>query len=1207
MSKEIPDSNPTPRARLFSLSFVGLLITQFTVAFNDNIFRWLLVPIGKARLGAYYGSYDHGANQALFIGGLMFLIPFILFSGYGGYCADRFCKRKVMVWCKFAEVLIMLLGVLFVWLGNPWLLFAVLFLMGTQSAFYSPAKYASIPEIVGDRNIPTANGLIGMSTIVAVLAGTLLGNNLYDWTTLPDAAGSRLMPAAPGQYQLWLSASVLVGVAVTGLLTSLLIQRMPPRGPKPSVPWVPMAQSVSDLGYLWKHKALLLVAIGSAYYWGLASLAQTNIDKFCVPEITTSQGSVALFLGILALGIAVGSFLVGLLMRGRTTLRPIVLSAFGMAACAIVLFFTPAGTGTLHSPAATHSLFALFFLGSFAGMFDIPLMAYLQKNGEESQRGRIIGGSNFLSFSSMALGVAFFGTLISTLGTRGVWLASGLLTLLVAFLCVFFVFLPQVVACVFHLFFRLCYRIRIEGAENLPKDGGFVLASNHVSYLDGMLLFFMLPLKKKPRIIFWSAFGKPPILHELSSAYRCIPIEPGRQALRAIREASKALDEGDLVGIFPEGGITRHGILMPFKPGIEHMLRGRDQIPVVPIHLGGLWGSIFSFRGGKFIWKWPDRFTLKSILTFRFRRSITISVGKPITDFSHQDARALPDAVQALQQQYFEKHWLKTGSGTDNFRPELIPVRRMLRKWKAWRHGGRLVIADLSMELSRRKALIASLIFRRRLHRLLDRGEQNVGILIPPCVPCVLTNAALALDRRVAVNLNYTVSNEIMNHCIRKVGMRHVVTSKKVMADKNFAKFTPECELIYLEDVKAGVTGWDKICALTQALFLPTWFVERQLGLQKIDPEDPMTIVFTSGSTGIPKGVVLTHKNVGGNIFSFCDILLVREETDSALGILPFFHSFGFTCLLWSVLSYGFRGYYHTSPLDCGLIAKLCRKYSPGILVGTPTFLRMYARRMAHEDLAGVKIVVSGAERCPAALMDEYEKRFGVRPVQGYGVTEAAPVVAVNLPKDRLVSDWAPKQKDASIGLPLYATSVQVRSLETGEPCRANEVGMLWISGINIMKGYYGEPEKTAEVLKDGWYCTGDLVYQDEENFIFIAGRLSRFAKIGGEMVPHEGLEDALNKILGNSAENEPKLCVTSVPDEKKGEKIIVLFTELGMEPAELNAKLLEQKYPPLWVPTVDAYFRIDAIPLLGTGKLDLHAIKDLAIELAGKTAQESD
>lgn len=763
----------------------------------------------------------------------------------------------------------------------------------------------------------------------------------------------------------------------------------------------------------------------------------------------------------------------------------------------------------------------------------------------------------------------------------------------------FHILLRVFVTCFLRTLLHLFYKIRMEGLENLPKDGPYVLASNHVSYLDGILMGVWIPYKKIPRIIFWSAFGKPFFLHALSIAYRGIPIEPGKQALRAIRTASKALDAGEAVGIFPEGGISRHEVLMPFKPGLEHMLRGRDNIPVIPMHLGGIWGSIFSFKNRKFIWKWPERFAWRTLWTLHFRRSITISFGKPIYDFAHQDARALPDAVAALQQKYIQEHLMKVGPESDNFHNGLIPVQCMLYQWKK-RCAGRTVIADLSMELTGRKALIGALIFRRKLQKLLGKDEKIVGILIPPCVPCVLANAALALGRRAAVNLNYTVSNDIMNHCIQKVGMRHILTSKKVMNDRNFSKFTPSCDLIFLEDIKASVTLWDKIVSVLQAAVLPLWLVRLQLGVNRIQPEDMMTVVFTSGSTGVPKGVILSQKNIAGNIHSFCDFLQVTRD-DSAMAVLPFFHSFGYTCLLWSVMAHGFRGYYHTSPLDCSLIAKMCRKYRPSILVGTPTFLRMYARRLEHEDLESVKIVVSGAERCPSALMDEYEKRFGVRPVQGYGVTEASPVVGVNIPEDRRVTDWVPRQKDDSIGFPLYGTSVQVRNLETGAPCKANEVGMLWISGINIMQGYFDEPEKTAEALQDGWYCTGDLVYQDAENFIFIAGRLSRFAKIGGEMVPHEGLEEALNKILGNSAEGEPKLCVTSIPDEKKGEKLIVLYTELGMEPAELNAKLLE-KYPPLWVPAPDAYIPIESIPVLGTGKLDLHAVHAMALERASRS-----
>lgn len=531
-----------------------------------------------------------------------------------------------------------------------------------------------------------------------------------------------------------------------------------------------------------------------------------------------------------------------------------------------------------------------------------------------------------------------------------------------------------------------------------------------------------------------------------------------------------------------------------------------------------------------------------------------------------------------------------------------IPVRAMLRHWKT-NCANQTVIADLSSELKGSDALLRALVLRRLFRKILGprTEEENVGLLIPPCVPSVLANAALSLDRRVVVNLNYTVSPDVMNKCIEKVKMKHLITSRKVMEKFNYE---PCCDVVFLEDLKDQVTLCDKIVSYLQAKVLPLSMVYRQLDLQNMDPDETMAILFTSGSTGMPRGVMLTHRNIGGNIKSFSDFFSFTPS-DSMLGALPFFHSFGFTGPLWTVLTRGMSGYYHVSPLEYRPIQKLCRKYKPTIFLGTPTFLRTYARRMEREDLASVNLVVAGGERCPKELMDEYENRFGIRPIQGLGITETSPVVTANIPANRHTRGWEPMPKDESIGFPMPGISVKVLDLESGTPCAANEVGMLWVKGDNVMKGYYDEPEKTAAVLKNGWYCTGDLVRRDNDGFLYIAGRLSRFAKIGGEMVPHEGLEDAFNQLLGNKAEEEPKICVTSVPDEKKGERIVVLYKELTLAPEELNAKLKERKFPNLWIPSLDSYFPIDEIPLLGTGKLDLCSIRQIAMNCAQKYAQK--
>lgn len=535
----------------------------------------------------------------------------------------------------------------------------------------------------------------------------------------------------------------------------------------------------------------------------------------------------------------------------------------------------------------------------------------------------------------------------------------------------------------------------------------------------------------------------------------------------------------------------------------------------------------------------------------------------------------------------------------ENFDYDWMPARAVLRQWKTSR-AKRLALADSTgAELTGGNALVRLLVLKRLLEKyVLAPDEKNVGILLPPSVPAILVNAALTVGQRVTVNLNYTLNEETLNYCIRKAKIRHLITSRKVMEKFDFH---PECEVIYLEDYVKKLTLWDKISsALLAKRSLKTLY--RKFGLDSVDLDDTMAIIFTSGSTGIPKGVMLSHRNIGGNVIACRDHFRLTDQ-DSMLGMLPLFHSLGFMATIWAILGLGMAGYYHFSPLEPRPIAKLCRKYRPTILPATPTFLRMYLRRMEPDDLKSLSLIISGAEKCPVALMDEYEKTLGVRPAQGYGITETSPVLSANVPKTRVPSEDEALVRDESLGYPLPGVEVKILDLDTGKPCAPGKRGMLYVRGIYIMKGYYDEPEKTAEVIDaDGWYRTGDLVTQDKDGFIYIAGRLSRFAKIGGEMVPHEGIEAKLNELLGNPDEETPKLCVTSIPDEKKGEKIIVLFTELQLSPQQIKEKLLELKYPALWIPDLDAYYQIDAIPILGTGKLDLYAIHETAMKYAEST-----
>ena len=489
-------------------------------------------------------------------------------------------------------------------------------------------------------------------------------------------------------------------------------------------------------------------------------------------------------------------------------------------------------------------------------------------------------------------------------------------------------------------------------------------------------------------------------------------------------------------------------------------------------------------------------------------------------------------------------------------------------------------------------------------------------MLLPPSVAGLVANAALGIDCRVAVNLNYTMTSEVTNDCIAQCGIRHVLTSRRMIERFNLKL---NAEIVYLEDFKDKATRADKLAAAAATWLMPVGWLERRLGLTKLQEDDLLTIIFTSGSTGRPKGVMLTHRNVGSNIWAVDQILRLADD-DVLLGILPIFHSFGYTTAMWTVLTLAPKGIYHYSPLEAREVGKLCRRHGATIMIATPTFLRAYLRRCEPEDFAMLDVVFTGAERLSPEVAAAFEQRFGVRPVEGYGATELSPVVSANLPPSRAASSKHQGVKEGTVGLPLPGVSVKVVDLETGEDLGPNKSGMLLVAGPNVMKGYYARPDLTAEVIRETgkgdsphlperpegcfaqmgtvpfsrWYVTGDVAVIDDDGFITITGRISRFSKLAGEMVPHIRVEEAIGQTLG-LGEDDLKLVVTSVPDAKKGERLVVLYTELVQTPEQICRSLAAGGLPPLWIPSPDSFRRVPAIPVLGTGKLDLKRVKDLA------------
>jgi acyl-[acyl-carrier-protein]-phospholipid O-acyltransferase/long-chain-fatty-acid--[acyl-carrier-protein] ligase len=692
---------------------------------------------------------------------------------------------------------------------------------------------------------------------------------------------------------------------------------------------------------------------------------------------------------------------------------------------------------------------------------------------------------------------------------------------------------------------------------------------------DAVLL--IASIDRPIRFLMFRGSYEHPLVKPFAKIMGVIPIasdQGPREMLHSLRLATEALKNGEVVCIFPEGQMTRIGQMMPFRRGMERIIKGVD-VPIIPVNLDGVWGSIFSFSGGRFLWKFPRRIPYPVRITF----------GKPLppTTSSQEVRRVVQDlGAEAFARRKKHMHTL----------PETFA-------YTARRHPLRFAMADGQRpKVKYFAALVGTIVLARRLRKRWQ-GQEMVGVLLPPSVPGALVNFAAMLMGKVPVNLNYTVSNETLASCAAQCNLKTVITAR-VFLEK--VKIQPPGEVIFIEDVAKDTGFGERLGAALAACFLPAGLLAKFAGCERrATLDDIATIIFSSGSTGEPKGVVLTHYNVASNVEQLNQVFMLHAD-DRILGILPFFHSFGFTGTLCLPAATGIGVVFHPNPLDSRVIGALVNKYAVTMLLATPTFLNAYTRRCAPEDFGSLRFVMAGAEKLPERISQAFEDHFGIRPHEGYGCTECSPAVTVNTIDFRAASFRQVGAKRGSIGHPLPGIAVKIVDPDTLQPVEANEPGLLLVRGPNVMRGYLNKPEKTADVLRDGWYNTGDIARMDEEGFLRITDRLSRFSKIGGEMVPHIKVEDLLQELAGAT---EQSFVVTAIPDEKKGERLVVLHTLDEERLQECLEKLGKSELPALWRPRPDHFVRIEKLPYLGTGKLDLRKARELAVEMTQHAAKE--
>lgn len=719
------------------------------------------------------------------------------------------------------------------------------------------------------------------------------------------------------------------------------------------------------------------------------------------------------------------------------------------------------------------------------------------------------------------------------------------------------------------------YRIRVHGRENIPASGPALLVCNHISYNDWM--FLIGAQRRFIRFVIFAGWAKKWGLRHFLKWARVIPVDGDvvspRAIVQALRTAGDALAAGELVCIFAEGALTRTGFMLPFHRGFEQIVK-RCPAPIIPVCLDQVWGSIFSYRGGKVIWKWPQELPYP----------VSISFGA-----------AMPPTTTAAEARLtIQKMSADCALARSSKR---LPVHRQFVRMAA-RYPFKPCFIDTmrnGLVLSQAKVLAGAMCLAGRLRPLLGDAPM-VGVWLPPGVGAAVTNIALALLGKTAVNLNYTSSDDYVRSAVRQCNLRHVLTSVLFLKHKRLDP-GPGVELIHLEDFRKEITKFQLFRAYLTVVLSPGWILDRWvLRLGKHGPDDLATVIFSSGSTGEPKGVMLTHRNIAANAQSMIQVIDLRSS-DRLLGVLPFFHSFGYTVTFWAPLQVAASAVFHTDPRQAKEIGELCRKYQCSLFLSTATFLRFYLRRCEADDFKSLRILVCGAEKLPPSLAQEFEQKFGVLPMEGYGCTELSPAVTTNIPDQEISGVRQVCNKIGTIGQPLPGVAARVVNPDTYEPRPHGQEGLLLIYGANVMKGYLGRDELTREVIRDGWYVTGDMAKIDPDGFVTITGRLTRFAKIGGEMVPLEKIEDDLHDVMQTT---ERVLAVASIPDERRGERLIVLHLPLnGTTPRMLSQRLSEKGLPNLWIPGERDFFLVSEMPVLGSGKLDLLRVKAMALERA--------
>lgn len=1121
--------------------FLPVFLVQVLGALNDNLFKNALLILMVYQLGsdgAFDGKVMASAAAALFI------LPFVVFSALGGQLADKMDKAALIRWTKGAEVLAMGLGAYGLVSGNVAVMMGVLFLMGTQSAFFGPVKYSILPDHLAHNELIGGNSLIEAGTFLAILAGTI--------------AGGLIILADNGTY--WISGAT-VGIAVIGYAGSFLVPSAPSRTPDLRINPNLLRETANIIGHVRKSRAIKLSILGISWFWLLGATFLSQFPAFAQSVVGGDQSVVTLFLILFTIGIAVGSLACNKLLKGEVTAKYVPFGAVGMTLFILDLYFAChdrafaggeliGAAAFLSAPENWRILGDLFAISIFGGLFIVPLYAILQTRSDATHRSRTIAANNIVN--------AFFivtGALVATAFLAMGWSLPDIILILaisngIVAVYVFGLLPDEMVKLVLKAILKICYRIEVAGRKNYREAGPrAVVVVNHVSFLDAVLLAVYLPVKPMFAINthIAQAWWVKPFL-ALIDAFPMDPTNP-----MATKGLIKAVQEDRHCVIFPEGRITVTGALMKVYEG-PGMIADKADAMIVPVRIDGAQYTPFSRLRGKIRLRWFPKITITFLKPRRFEISADIKgrerrrmAGVKLYDLMSEMIFETTDRNQTLYAAMLEA--------------------------KSIHGGGQHVAEDIERNpMNYSRLVLGSTVLGRKLCRFTRKAE-NVGVMLPNSLGAVTTFFALQAYGRVPAMLNFSTGSKNMVAAVETAGIKTILTSRRFVdaakLEETLEALAEKAAIVYLEDIRRKVGALSKLSALLTRPFAGLLHAR-----QRIRPHDPAVILFTSGSEGTPKGVVLSH----GNLLANRNQLAARVDfnpTDIVFNALPMFHSFGLTGgTLLPILS-GIKTFLYPSPLHYRIVPPLAYDTNATILFGTDTFLSGYARVAHPYDFYAVRYVFAGAERVKDETRRVWMDKFGLRILEGYGATETAPVIAVNTPMHF---------QAGSVGraVPgLTCTLEKVPGIDEG--------GKLIVSGPNVMLGYLRhENPGVLEPVEDQRYDTGDIVTIDAHGFITIRGRAKRFAKIAGEMV-------SLSAVEGHAAAIWPDHhhAVVSIPDARKGEQLVLVTDNPDAERKSLLDHAKKEGISELMVPK--DIRTVATVPLLGTGKIDYTGVKEIA------------